>query len=210
MFGPTAGAHKPTRRIFHVNAAILVISSALATGGDVTTAEAWGDGPTVVQAQGCSGCGPKVASPCGCSKPSLLDKIKAHLTPKPSCGCKPAPAPTCKTCETASYRPNLLDKIKSWSCKKPSCGCGPVASPCATPGAPVVPLTTPPTTPPKDMPKPKDVPKSDAPKTSGNTGSVPLPLIPLAPPIAPTPGGIPTIPAAPISTGTTPGGTSPY
>jgi hypothetical protein len=189
-----------------VNASLLVISSALATGGDITPAGAWGDGP-IVQASGCTSCGPTIAHSCGCSKPSLLDKIKAHLAPKPSCGC--APAPTCKTCEPACPRPNLLDKIKSWSCKKPSCGCGPVASPCAT-TTPVAPVTTPSTTPPKDMPKLKEVPKSDAPKTSGNTGIAPIPSVPNAPPIAPNQPGLPTIPAAPISTGSVPSGISPY
>ncbi len=188
-----------------MNAALLVISSALATGGDVTQAGAWGDGPIVVNSGGCCG---TVAPACGCSKPSLLDKIRAHLAPKPSCGC--APAPTCHTCEPACHRPNLLDKIKSWSFKKPSC-CGPVASPCCgTTIAPITPTTTPTTTPPKDMPKLKEVPKSDAPKTSGNTGIAPIPSVPSAPPIAPNKPGLPTIPAAPISTGNTPGIPSPY
>jgi hypothetical protein len=207
MVGPNCRCPQTHKEDLLMNAALLVISSALATGGDITPAGAWGEGPIIVQAGGgCSGCGPTTASSCGC-KPSLLDKIKAHLTPKPSCGC--APAPTCKTCEPACPRPNLLDKIKASCCKKPSCGCGPVASPCAT-IAPVAPVTPPTTIPPKDMPKLKEVHKSDAPKTSGNTGIAPIPSVPTVPPIAPNPAGLPTIPAAPISTGNAPNGPSPY
>jgi hypothetical protein len=185
-----------------VNAALLVISSALATGGDVIPAGGLGDTPIIIQVQGCTNCGPIVASSCGCAKPSLLDKLKARFAPKPHCGC--APAPTCNSCEKV-HRPNLLDKIKSWSCKKPTCGCGPVVSPCVTPGAPVIVPGTPTTTPPKDMPKLKEVPK-----TSGNTGTLTIPSAPPALPIAPNPVGIPTVPAAPISTGTAPSGNSPY
>jgi hypothetical protein len=206
--GPIAGAHKPTRRNSLVNAAILVISSALVTGGDVIPAGAWGDPPLPAMTQGCSNCG-TTPSPCGCQKATLLDKLKAFCAPKPSCGC--APAPTCGSCGSTCSRPNLLDKIKEHGlCKKPACGCAP--TPCATPGAPVVAPTAPTQSPPKDMPNLKDVPKtSDTPKTSTSSGSLSIPPIPPTPPLAPNPKplGIPAAPTSPISSGSN-SGSSPY
>jgi hypothetical protein len=190
-----------------VNAALLVISSALATGGDVTPVRGWGESPTIVQAGGC--CAPAAAPSCGCAKATLLDKIKSHMAPKSHCGCEQAP--TCDSCGSSSYRPNLLDKLKAGCCKKSSCECGPVASPCATPITPIAPVPPPTTLPPKDMPKLKEIPKTTTPpKTSGNSGLAPIPSVPSVPPIAPSPSGLPAIPSAPISSGTSSGGSSPY
>ena len=184
-----------------MNAAIFVITSALATGGDVTPAGAWGDAPLIVQASGCSSCGPTVASSCGCGKASFLDKIKAKFAPKPHCGCEPA----------CGHKITLLDKVKArGGCKKSACECY-SASPCATPGAPIVAPPAPTTIPPKEMPKLKEVPKSDAPKTSGGPGAISIPSAPAAPIVAPAPStAIPAIPAAPISGGSGSSGSSPY
>jgi hypothetical protein len=170
-----------------VNAALIVLTSALA-GGDVTPAVSVGDAPAIVQTSGCSSC--------GCEKASFLDKIKAKFAPKPHCGCDSGCGHT---------KPSLFEKLKYRSHKSSSC-CeyGPVVSPCATPGAPVVPpATTTPAVPPKEMPKLKEVPKAEAPKAPGATGTIAIPAAPITPPVAPTP-GLPSVPAAPITSGSSP------
>jgi hypothetical protein len=170
--GPSPEAPLPKRTVL-VNAALLVMSSALAAGGDVVPA-GWGErAPVVVQAGGC--CAPAPAptccDPCASGgRVKLLDRLRAKFGGKSSMCCDP--------CANGSARPNLLDKIRA-RMSKHSCGCGEPqtccgASPCAT--GPAVPVT--PVTPPKEMPKPKD-PKD--PKGSGASGVAPSPL-----PAAPT------------------------
>ncbi len=147
-----------------MNAAFLLMSSALAPGGDVTPA-GWGERPpAVVQAGGCCGSvGPTVASSpasqccdsCGSAgKPKLLDRLKAKFATKSSgCGCAAAPAPTCcapapaplpapvstSCCDSCGSQsrwsqPNLFDKIKARMASKKSCGCG-TPSTCNTCGS---------------------------------------------------------------------------
>src|SRR5207244_3615742 len=110
------------KRITLVNAALLVMSSALAVGGDVVPA-GWGEpSPSaVIQAGGCCGKAapaPSCCDPCGSGRAKLLDRLKAKFGAKSSC-CAPAcPAPppcpaACPAPACCEKKPNLLDKIKS-------------------------------------------------------------------------------------------------
>jgi len=162
-----------------VNAAILLMASAVTAGQPPAAEAAPAPAPPVVVAGsgGCSGgdCGP-VACGCdvGCKKVGLLDKIKSRLGGrKQHCGCDaapacaPAPAPACApACDDCGRAPrvSILDRLKAKFGKRKGCdtcapacdGCGaaPAAAPAAAPTtaptpAPMPPRTTPAPTPPK-------------------------------------------------------------
>jgi hypothetical protein len=181
-----------------VNAAFLVMSSALASGGDVVPA-GWGERPLpVVQAGGCCTPGPTVPPPSGCcdaGRTKLLDRLKSKFGAKQGSDCcDPCPPPK-------YYQPNLLDKMKDrWGAKK-SCGCtdacpAPACGPACGP-TPVPVPNDPPNDVPKDM-KPK--PEPEPVKKGGNGG----------PAVAPSPVPLPPLPAAPLSAPKLSGTTSPY
>lgn len=203
-----------------MNAALLVMSSALAAGADVGQVKqaGWGENAlpgTVWGSCGCDTCGKP-------AKAGLLDTLKNKFGGKSSsCGCAPAPAPACGSCgscgSTGHYtQPNLMDKLKSrWAAKKaPSCGCSSgcstcaPASPCATgpvpavvtPGNPPIEMPKPKdTTTPKDTTKPKDLGNTGRTEPrGGNTGPVSIPAVPGASEpvtLPPLPGATATPPA---------------
>lgn len=108
-----------------MNAAFLVLTSALAAGSDVTLI-GWGENaPAIVQAGGCSSCGaaPSCCDPCASSRVKLLDKIKARCAPK----CKSSCAPACDPC--AAEKIGFLDKLKAHFASKKSC-CAPAPTCC--------------------------------------------------------------------------------
>ena len=174
------------RRIVLVNAALLVMSSALASGGDVIPA-GWGErAPAAVQTGGCCAASPapSCCDPCATAgRTRLLDRLRARFGSKSTSCCEPAPACPAATC---CEKPSLLERIRSRlgsrkdSCCDPTPGCC-AASPCGTaPISPAAPAT--PVTPPKEMPKPK----GNAPTAGAYS---PLPLAPLpAARVAPTNG----------------------
>jgi len=180
-----------------VNAALLVMSSALAAGPDVIPA-GWGENalPSVVQAGGCDACG-------GHSRGGLLDTLKSKFGSKSSCGCAPAPAPACNPCTSGGHytQPNLLDKLKDrWAAKKaPPCPCTPACAPAASPAVttPVAPSAD--TTKPKDPGTPKGfdtLPKGGA-SRGGSAGLGSIPPVPAAPEpvtLPPLPGAQPSAP----------------
>ncbi|MFO0822076.1 MAG: hypothetical protein U0792_02980 [Gemmataceae bacterium] len=199
-----------------MNAAFLLLTSAVGAGGDVIPA-GWGERPpAIIQAGGCSACAPAPAcgtcgDPCKSPCPSLLDKIKARLASKKSCCssapsccsapaptcCPPAPAPTCDCDPCAKKKIGLLDKIKARLASKKSCcasscdtGCGG----CAAAPAVIVPAN--PTTP-KEMPKVD--PKAD-PKKAGAAAPIPVP----------NPVSLPPLPVTPSSGVKVSGANSPY
>lgn len=181
-----------------MNATWLVMSSALAIGGDVTPAGHTQQPVTVIQGAGCSNCGPTVSPGCnacdsGKTRTGLLDRLRNRFRQSDECCSGPTPAPTCNPCATPGYsQPNLLDRIKSRFGKKVcgcnTCGSSPVGGCC--PGTivpppccatPVPPGTTPtPGTPgelPKVMEKSKDTKGSDV-KPANPTGADPKPVAP--------------------------------
>jgi hypothetical protein len=163
-----------------MNALLLVMSSTLASGGDVVPA-GWGEKayPQATHATASDSCCPSAP------RASLLDRLKNRFGLKSSCDCQPAPTPSCNTCGSSSrfYQPNLLDKIKSRWGSKNSCCCDPCAG--------ATPTTTPPAgeTKPKVDPKPKEGGKSAA-GTIQPQGISTLPLVP-------SPGNLPTLPTVP-------------
>ena len=184
------------KEVAAVNAAFLLMSSAALAGADPAPAAApAAPAPVVISSGGgCSNCGVP-ASDC-CSKPGLLDRIKARFGKK-SCDCAPPPCPApcppapckpaCDPCaKSVADRPNLFDKLKARCGMKKSSGpcCDPCGAPhvsgCADPlpadAAPVTPGTG---APPKEMPKPKD----EKPK-GGNSATIPVPV-----PVPPTVNG---------------------
>ena len=202
-----------------MNAALLVMSSALAAGGDVgdIIQAGWGENALPAQSCGCDPCGKP-------AKAGLLDTLKSKFGMKSSsCGCAPAPAPSCGSCGSTSHytQPNLMDKLKSrWAAKKaPSCGCSSGCSPCTAPSpcatAPVPAVITP-GNPPIDMPKPKDTttPKDTTkPKDTGNNGrteprgnNTGLGSIPPVP-VAPEPVTLPPLPGTSATPSAVKGGT---
>jgi hypothetical protein len=184
-----------------MNAALLLMSTAMTPGGDVTQV-GWGEKPPMVtQAGGC--CDPCATA--SSSRGSLLDRVKGRFGGKATdsgCGCAPAPAPTCAP--TSSAQPNLLDAIKARCAARksgssaPCCASGPAPAEVAGCAAqlpagttPVAP--TPGTTPPKEMPKLKDPVKDPKPGSSGAAVQtlppipepVTLPPLPTTPSVAP-------------------------
>lgn len=122
-----------------MNAALLVLTSALGAGGDVVPA-GWGETPpAIIQAGGC-GCATPAPSCDPCAKPKLLDKIKARLAPKckSECDACAAPAPTCDPC--AEKKIGFFDKLKAHFAKKKECA--PACDACAAP-APAAPACAP-------------------------------------------------------------------
>jgi hypothetical protein len=192
-----------------MNAALLLMSSAMTPGGDVTQV-GWGERPPMVaQAGGC--CDPCATA--SAPKASLCDRLKARFGAKSTdagCGCAPAPAPapSCSTCGS-SAQPNLLDSIrarlaarKSGPCNSccasepaPSgvAGCAAQLPTGATPVAPV-----PGTTPPKEMPKLKDAVKEPAPikDIKPGDGGAAAPLLPPVPDPVRLPLPLPSSPTA--------------
>jgi hypothetical protein len=167
-----------------VHAAILVMSSALAAGGEVVPA-GWGErapAPVAIPGGGC--CAAPAAPAAACCDPCapagrvrLLDRLRARFARSSSC---------CDPCAGSSARPNLLEKIrarlgarKDSCCDAPASCCG--ASPCApAPAAPVMPGG--PVAPPKEMPSPKELPKELPKPPKGSSGLAPGGLQePLAP-----------------------------
>jgi len=134
-----------------MNAALLVLSSALAAGGDVTPA-GWGEKPPViVQAGGCSNCGPAAApayaGPCcestmaaQAGRVRLIDRLKGCFGNKSSTTSMSSHCDPCATAPVAAPRLGLFDKLKArlggkssssshaYSSASPCtmCGCGPV------------------------------------------------------------------------------------
>ncbi|HSQ55697.1 MAG TPA: hypothetical protein VLM40_08120 [Gemmata sp.] len=176
-----------------MNAALLLMTSAMGAGGDVIPA-GWGEpSPAAVRAGGC--CGAPAASccdSCGCGRTKLLDRLRAkHARKSSSCcdSCAPAPchapvpAPAPAACAPAPcgsnaccsdyYRPNLLDKLrchraaKKSSCCEPACPCGPAAAP-GTPAAP-----------PKEMPAPTPMGKGMSSIDVLPRAVIPAPLAPV-------------------------------
>jgi hypothetical protein len=147
-----------------VNTALLVLSSALASGGDVVPA-GWGErAPVVVQAGGCDPCAPA-------GREKLLDRMKSKFgAHAPAC---------CDPCANSYAPPNLLDTIKGRMAKggfaASASGCG------AGPSAPAAVAVTPGAAP-KEMPRDlKGSGNSNAPP-AGVASPVPLaPLTPLPP-----------------------------
>lgn len=184
-----------------MNAAILVMSSALASGGDVVPA-GWGERALpAAHAGGCCAPAPTVPAPCDpccdSGRTKLLDRLKSKLVGKKGSDCCAAPAP-------AYYQPNLLDKMKQrWGSKNacecpapcPPPACGPACAPAAVP----VPHD-PPKDVPKDMKDAKPKPDPEPAKKGGNAGAA----------VAPSPVPLPPLPAAPLSGPRLSGTASPY
>ena len=143
-----------------MNAALLVVSSALSAGGDVVPA-GWGEraAPLVAQAGGCDPCAPA-------RRGKLHDRLRSKFgAPAPAC---------CDPCANNPGPPNLLDTIKARLAKG---GCAPAPGCAADPAAPAVPVA--PATPPKEMPA---NPKGSAGTNDPPAGAVsPAPLTPLTP-----------------------------
>jgi hypothetical protein len=170
-----------------VNAALMLMSSALGAGGDVTPA-GWGEtaAPAVVRTAGC-GCDPYGPF---FLEGGIYSRLKAKFGGKHTDGCCP-PGPGCHPCATTTryYQPNLLDKLRAK--KAAACPCPP---PCAPVGPPVA--TSPPTQPTDPaksgdevQPKSSDKLPETEPK-GGNVGSAPVRLPPLPSTPAPrAPGG---------------------
>jgi hypothetical protein len=186
-----------------MNAALLIVSSALAVGGNVTQI-GWGEGSAPIVQAGCTSCAPAAPTcgdPCCSSRTKLLDKLRARLAPKCKTSCAPAcepapacpPAPTCApACQDPCSKTNLLDKLRARlagrksSCCASACGGCSAGTGCSS-GAAAPPVTEGGT--PKEMPK--TTPAKDAPKTGGgNTSFAPPPAL------IPTPVAIPVAPAA--------------
>lgn len=204
-----------------MNAALLMMTSTLMTGADVSAAPPAAPAPVAAPAgPGCGsgGCGPVADGCCdSCGgKAGLFDRLKGRMgcrhrksqdccaAPAPATCCAPtapACAPVCDTC--AAPRPNLCDRLKGrfgrhkgGDCCAPACdGCAaPAVGPVAVPpgGTMPAPVT------PSPMPKPMTPSKTSA-------GA--------APPIAiPTPGAVvvPPLPVTPVSGPKLTGTTSPY
>lgn len=185
-----------------MNAALLLLTTALGAGGDVVPA-GWGERPLVVPASGCSNCAAPVAAPAAApatlgpttccdpcvtaERPRLLDRLRARLSglgsrfsARPAI-CNPCPPPPCcnpcppaPCCDPcAAPAPSLLDRIKA-RFARPSC-CLPVVPDCTTCGSsPVAPAQPAPSAPPKDAPKemPKEAPKDPAPAKEPPKGSL--------------------------------------
>ncbi|WP_439631869.1 hypothetical protein [Gemmata sp.] len=118
-----------------MNAALLVLTSALGAGGDVVPA-GWGEAPpAIIQAGGCACAAPAPScDPCA-SKPKLLDRIKARCAPKckaesaPACDACAAPAPACDACSKEKI--GFFDKLKAHCAKKKESA--PACDACAAP-----------------------------------------------------------------------------
>jgi hypothetical protein len=141
-----------------VNAALLVVSSALSAGGDVIPA-GWGEraAPLVAQAGGCDPCA-------SAGRGKLHDRLRSKFgSHGPAC---------CDPCANNPGPPNLLDTIRARmakGCCPPASDCGPVpAGPAAAP-----------VTPPKELP---GNPKGSATSSGPPSGAAsPAPLAPTTP-----------------------------
>lgn len=195
-----------------MNAALLLMSSAWMVGADAAPAPAASPAPVVANA-GCNDCSAPCGDCGGCSKPSLLDRLRARIKsigghrhkggdccepacppppPPPSCCAPPAcsvPAP-CDVCADpcGGHKAGFLDRLRGrlggHKHQAACCDlCG--SSSCANGGCatPAQPGTTPPAQP---ADPPKDMPKAE-PKSTSIT--LPAPIVPVTPVSAPTTNG---------------------
>ncbi len=106
-----------------MNAAFLLVMTACSVGADPAQAPPPAAKPAAPAAivapaaAGCNDCGG-----CGCEKEGFLAKLKSKFHHN-DCGCAPAPAPACNTCDTCGHE-GLLSKFKG-KFHHNDCGCAP-------------------------------------------------------------------------------------